>query len=127
MQSQVNYSTVYYYEILYSKNQGNQYVVFKLGTLYGQYKNDLDKSIFYLEKSISLNSNDVITLTNLGVAYGIQKRYDKSVNVLEAAYKIDPNSLNIINNLALTYKLLGNKEKAQYFDNRAIALKNKKK
>ncbi|MBA3705736.1 MAG: tetratricopeptide repeat protein [Bacteroidetes bacterium] len=100
---------------------------FILGTLYGRYKNDLEKSIYFLNNAMNLDPANISPYNNLGTAYGITKQYDKAIEVFEKGLKIEPQNKEILNNLSLTYKMLGNHEKSQEYANKASVIPDPKK
>ncbi|MGQ0827531.1 MAG: tetratricopeptide repeat protein [Bacteroidota bacterium] len=98
-----------------------------LGTIYGRYKNDLERSIYYLNNAMNLEPGNVDAYNNLGTAYGMTKQYDKAIAVFEKGLTMDPQNIEMLNNLSLTYKMLGNEEKSQEYAKRAKAIQDSKK
>jgi len=88
---------------------------FILGTLYGQYKNDLNRAIFYLENAVHLDPRHIEAYNNLGIAYGIQKNFPKAIETFENALKVSPNNIEILRNLSLTYQFIGRTDKAELY------------
>lgn len=101
------------YKNLFKINPNRYDVNYHLGSLYGKYKNDLDNSIYYLERAYSLNPNKIEVLKDLGVAYGMKKDFEKSIAILENAVKIDAKDAQMFVNLGLSYLQLGDKENAR--------------
>jgi Flp pilus assembly protein TadD len=104
------------YERLYKINPNRADVNYVLGSLSGAYKHDLKRSIFHLERAIQLDKNLVDAYADLGVAYGVSGDYKKACEILEIAYKLRPEYLLVINNLVASYKMVGNKERSDFFD-----------
>lgn len=115
-----------YLEKSFKMEPGQATVNFILGTLYGRYKNDLERSIYFLNNAMHLDPANIAPYNNLGTAYGITKQYDKAIEVFEAGLKIDPQNVEILNNLSLTYKMLGNAQKSQEYAQKAAAVPKKK-
>jgi len=106
----VDFKLKYYYEFLkYSPD--NFSINFEIGYLSGRYKNDIQKSIFYLNKAVEIEPGNFDANNNLGLAFRIGGNYDKSSIYLKNAIKINPYSLSAWQSLYSTYKLAGDKEK----------------
>ncbi len=116
-----------YLEKSFKMDPDVQITNFKLGTIYGRYKNDLDKSIYYLNNAMNLDPNDIDSYNNLGAAYGIKKQYNKAIEVYEKALKVSPNNINILNNIALTYKMIGQNDKAEQYSKKAKEIESTQK
>jgi protein O-mannosyl-transferase len=105
------------YEIVLKNDPDNFLANYKLGLLYGKFKNNMSKSVEYLEKAYSINPGSKEICLDLGVAYGISGNYSQSIQLLERASVIAPNDANVFYNLGITYKNLGNLQKSkEYFD-----------
>jgi len=104
------------YKELYNYNPNRFEVNYNLGSIYGKYKNDIQNSIFYLDRAVQINPQSKEANKDLGVAYGIKGEFDKSIKYFENASKIDPNDAEIFMNLGVTYKRMNNETKAnEYF------------
>lgn len=79
---------------------------YNLGKWYGQYKNNLDSAIFYLERAVYFKKNSKEALKDLGVAYGFKQRYSDAITVLQRALVVAPKDEQIYFNLAITYSYL---------------------
>jgi len=99
---------------------------FILGTLYGKYKNDIQKSIFYLENAIRLDPTNIDSYNNLGVIYCMSQQYSKAVEIFEILYKKAPTNINVIRNLSKVYLYLGQQTKADIFAKKLKELEVKK-
>jgi tetratricopeptide (TPR) repeat protein len=86
-----------------------------LGTLYGAFKNDIDKAIYYLERANQLKPDQFQTMSDLGVAYCIVGKNNKGIETFEALLKIHPKNKMVLQNLGFAYDQLGDKKKAQYY------------
>ncbi len=95
----------------------------KGGELFGRVKNDLLMSEKYLLKSYSINQNNASVLENLGVLYGIMKKFDLSVQFLLKANVISPQNKQILSNLSTSYNALGKKDSADYYLQKVAEIK----
>lgn len=87
----------------------------KGGELFGRVRNDFATSEKYLLKSYSIDPNNASVLENIGVLYGIMKRFDRSVQFLLKAHAKSPENKQIMNNLGTSYSGLGMKDSAAYY------------
>ena len=101
-----------YYEEFYSYNPNHFDFNYKLGYLYGRFKNDLAKSVPYLEKAVKIKPDDFNVNKDLGVAYGLSRNFEKSKIYLEKAIAINPDDRQTYQNLMVTYLNSGETEKA---------------
>ena len=92
-----------------------------LGTICLKYKNDLNKSIYYLSNAVRLDTNDIDSYNNLGFAYATAQQYDNAVDVFEIAIAIAPRNdkvlagyASVCNNIAFGCTDIDRKLK--YFD-----------
>lgn len=100
------------YRELYEINPNRYEVNYNLGALYGAYKNDLQKSIFYLERAIKFNPKSKRAFSDLGVAYGVYGNFQNAAQMLEMALRLDPDDTATMNNLSHIYRQLGKHQKA---------------
>ncbi len=107
----------------FSINPKSQKVNFLLGTIWGKYKGDLDKSIYYLNNAMNLNPSDIDTYNNLGIAYGTAKQYAKAIETFERGLKVSPQDKSLLSNLSATYQALGKMDKAEEYLQRATGAK----
>ncbi|MFC1732781.1 tetratricopeptide repeat protein [candidate division KSB1 bacterium] len=84
----------------------------KLGRIYGEKLQDLEKSLFYLTKAYELKNDDPSTLENLGIVYAMLQNYNQAVFFFEKAVKLSPGNTRLLNNLGNTYVVMGEQEKA---------------
>jgi protein O-mannosyl-transferase len=108
--------------LLYQPN--NYEVNYQLGQLFGKGKNDIEKSILFLEKARLIDPNAKNAYVDLGVAYGIKRDFLKSAEMLLKALEIDPNDANGYVNLGVTYQNLGQQGKASDCFKKAASLKH---
>ncbi len=111
------------YHELYEINPNRYEVNYNLGALYGAYKNNLQKSIFYLERAIKFNPKSKRAFSDLGVAYGVYGNFQNAAQMLEMALRLDPNDTATMNNLAHIYRQLGKHQKAIELQKRIKDLK----
>lgn len=82
-----------------------------LGKLYGQFKGNLDTAEYFFQRAVSLLPDNAEPYKDLGVLYGMEKKYDKAIYVLKKAAELDPKDKLVQQNLAITYQLLGQMKK----------------
>ncbi|MCX6257540.1 MAG: hypothetical protein NTW49_06570 [Bacteroidia bacterium] len=107
------------YEEIYSYNPNRSDVCYELGILYGKEKQDFQKAIFYLDKSISLNPSNGEAYNDLGMAWGMSGNLQKALENFQKAIGYKPNDKQFNYNLAITYQRLGDPQKAAYYFERA--------
>jgi len=89
---------------------------YQIGNLFGRQLNILDSSILYLERARIISPNQKKVYKDLGVAYGISKRFDKALPIMLKAYQLDSTDQQVLINLGVTYQRLGDINKAnEYF------------
>jgi len=94
----------------------------KLGEIFGKHKQNIKHAEVYLLKSHSIKADDLSTIENLGIIYGIQQNYQKSIMYFQKALDLDSSIPRIHYNIGNTYLLLNNQEKHQYHINQAKKL-----
>lgn len=93
---------------------------YKLGNIYGKVKQEIDSSLYYLNKAYTLNPSGIQINKDLGVAYGINGDFENSLNFLIQAMKLDPSDAQNVINIGVTYQRMGNiAEAKKYFDEAA--------
>jgi tetratricopeptide (TPR) repeat protein len=65
-------------------------------------------------------------LENIGIIYGIKKKFKESIEYFNKALLLEPNKPAIYENIGNTYNMMGDKQKAQEYFARAQAVKAKK-
>ena len=105
------------YVIPYGVNNATTYAV--LGKLYGQYRQDAEKAIEYLERSVSINPNDSGVLQDLGISYGMANQHEKSLNTNLKALKLQPSNPQLLRNIGVAYRSLGDEENAAIYFQKA--------
>ncbi len=91
-------------------------ICYKLGNLYGKFKNNIPKALLYLKMAAAINPESKDVCKDLGVAYGLSGQYDESVRWLEKAIILQPEDASLYINMVITYQRMGNQEKAgEYF------------
>ena len=68
----------------------------KLGEMYGKHLKDLKTSMDYLMKAYAISPTDASLLVNIGVAYGIQNKFDKSIELFNKALAVILKILKLI-------------------------------
>jgi Flp pilus assembly protein TadD len=111
------------YEELLGINPLRFDINYKLGNLYGKYKNDIEKSLYYLNAAAAINRDSKELCKDIGVAYGLSGQLKESVKWLEKAATIDPADYTIYINLGITYQRMGNPDKAKEYFMKAEQLK----
>ena len=106
--------------LTYNHRQADIYLY--LGRAYGRDKRQLQKSIRLMEQGLEFNPNHFELLSNLGTAYGLQKKFLKAIEVLEKARAINPNVAKVHSDLGLSYYFSGQMEKAKTSFDQAKAL-----
>ena len=91
-------------------NENDFQSFFILGMNYIEIKN-IDKSSYYLKKSISINDKFVPSLINLANNYSYQERYNEAIKLFNDAKSLDKNNSLIFYNLGNLF------EKIKQFDN----------
>jgi len=84
---------------------------YRLGYLYGKEKNDLAKSVHYLQRAVEISPNEVHALEALSHAYKLSKDYEKAALYLEKVAAMNPGDPSYLKKLLALYKLAGNEAK----------------
>ena len=114
------------YEQIYQINKDRYEINYQLGAMYGAFKNNLEKAIFYLERAIKINDKNPKAFIDLGVAYGIAGNFVNAVQMFEIAYKLDSTDVDVVRNLVYAYEKLKNKSMQEFYE-RKLALIDVKK
>ena len=98
-----------------------------LGVLYGRELGDINKSIENFEKAEKcVFEKKASYYKDLGVVYGLSRKFDKSISALEKAIELEPDDDLTHTNIGHSYMNVGNREKAfQNFDTAISILNNK--
>jgi len=92
------------------------------GRYYGEQKNDLNKSLQYLQKSEQANPEDFETLRLLGVAFGMAGQGEKAISYFLRCTKLQPNNAGVWLNLGNAYGQMGDIQKADSYRAKAKAI-----
>jgi tetratricopeptide (TPR) repeat protein len=84
---------------------------YRLGYLYGKEKNDLAKSILYLQKAVEIRPNEAHALLALSHAYKLSKDYESAALYIERVAAVNPGDLSYGQKLLDLYRLAGNHAK----------------
>ena len=76
-------------------------------------KNNVDQAISYSEEVLSLEKDDLITLSNLAIFYRAKKKFNKSIDVLKQLLGVKPDAWEAYYNMSRSYIGLGELEKAK--------------
>ena len=112
------------YQTLLKYNPNKPQVYLNLGRAYGREKNNLSRSIAYLEEGRKRAPSNIDILTNLGTAYGLEQDFTKAIEVLEKAIELKPNVAKIYIDLGLSYYYSGRNQKAKKSFDKAVSLDN---
>ncbi len=93
-----------------------------MGSVYGKLLGQVDSSVYYLKKAVTLNPQDGKAYGNLGIALAMKQDFAGSVKAFQEALKFNPDDAQMTMNLAITYERMGDKENATKYFNRAFQL-----
>lgn len=93
-----------------------------IGTLYGQYKKDYDKGIYYLNNAVKFTPEDAAAWENLGICYAMKNDFTNALNSFKRAKTLLPAEAKSYMNLAITYDRMGDKENAKINYEKAFAI-----
>ena len=110
------------YQDLFTINPNRFEVNYTLGNLYGRFKNDLPRSLWYLNRAVVQNPKNAFAMKDLGVAYGISMKYDSSIYFFKKAVELEPKDAQIYLNIGITLMNTNNKEEAQKYFQKAKEL-----
>jgi hypothetical protein len=96
---------------LNSVNPNHAEVNYNLGKLYGQFKGNLDSASWFLERAISLDSENLAAYKDLGIVYSMKGDYAKALDVFSKAEKLDPSDQQIRQNIIITYQIMNQQRK----------------
>lgn len=83
------------------------------GRYYGEQKNDLNRSLGYLQKAISLDPDDFETNRLIGTCYGIMGNHPLALNHFKKCTELQPNNANILVSYGKALSMSGNPAEAQ--------------
>ncbi|MDX8554366.1 tetratricopeptide repeat protein [Tenacibaculum sp. 1B UA] len=109
------------YEGVINNDAENLLIKYQLGKLYAQTKQPA-KAIDIFKNIIQQDSTNANYHYRLGVAYGMLKKRNLKINSFLEAYKNDTTHIKSIHHLALAYTLLHDKDSANIFINRGLAV-----
>ena len=120
-------TAIVYLDKSFHINPNDQNVNYLLGKIYGKYKNDLNKSIYYLNNAANLNPDHFESANDLGIVYAMSGQSGKAIEIWEKTLKKTPQDADLLNNLSIAYNSLGNTQKSQEYLAKAKLAKSKKK
>lgn len=100
-----------------NSNPANATANYVKGIVLSKFKGQMNLGLPFLEKSIGKPETQSSWIENLAVAYGMTGRYKETIPLLEEVIKMNPNDPNPYFNLSTTYNILGDKQKAVYYQN----------
>jgi tetratricopeptide (TPR) repeat protein len=109
------------YEGIVSEDAENLLIQYQLGKLYAQTKQPA-KAIDTFKNIIQKDSTNANYHYRLGVAYGLLQKRNLKINSFLKAYKIDREHIKSIHQLALAYTFLRDKDSANIFINKGLAV-----
>jgi protein O-mannosyl-transferase len=87
-------------------NPNSGELTYVLGKLYGQFKGNLDTAEYFFRRAIEILPDNAAPYKDLGVLYGMQRKYDKAIAVFKKAAELDPKDEQVRQNLAITYQMI---------------------
>lgn len=121
------YESIKVIESILMRNNNYARAWAKLGELHGRYLKDLNNAERYLQKALLLDSQNVSTIENLGVVYGLRREFDKALQYFIKALELSPNESRIHRNIANTYLQINQVQKAKYHLEIAEKIEHQKK
>jgi len=113
------------YKTLYPLDSVDYLLNYRMGVLYGRYFNQLNKSVYYLEKAVHIDGKQVEALKDLATAYGMTQQPEKAYNLLKKAISLAPDDSQIYYNLGVACMQLNKKTEADGYFKQAESLKTK--
>ena len=107
---------------LASYSPRDENVLEKIGKIYGQKLNDLDKAIIYFQKAYEINPSSIDILKDLGTVYGIKGDPQKSLEYSLKGLEIKGDDAFLLMNAGVGYQNLGNPQKASEYIEKAQRL-----
>ncbi len=95
---------------LISLNPENVEAMSLAGKLYGQYKQNFDSALFFLDKSYQIQPQNPELCKDLGIVHGMLGNYEQAMKFLMAARNLAPNDPSVINNIRITESMMKNAE-----------------
>lgn len=107
------------YLLLSSYNPKDDNILDKIGDIYGQKLNDLDKALIYFQKAYELNPRNLDVLRDLGTVYGMKRDPQKSLEYSLKGLELKGDDPLLLMNAGISYRNLGEPEKAMKYINQA--------
>lgn len=115
----VRYQSKKYINAL-NTNPADENALIQLGIIYSDA--DLDKSVDFFKKVVSLDANSSAGYNNLGNALFLQDKFDDAIAAYEKAANLSPEDAHILVNLARAYLKTNQKFKAKKTFDRAVSI-----
>ncbi len=103
-----------------SPSSGLPYAI--AGKIWGKKKNDLDRAIYYFEKSLEIEPGSVDLLQDLTTAYGMKGNYTKALEIGKMALAKAPNNAKTNLNIGISYQNIGDTVNAKIYLEKAFTL-----
>lgn len=112
--------------VISEQNSKDDNVMVRIGTIYGQQKNDLNNAIVYFRKAYEVNPQNTEALKYLATAYGLKGDFTTSLAYAQEAIKLSPNDPDLYINAAVSLHNLGKVEEEAIYKNKAEELKRQR-
>lgn len=107
------------YLTLASYNPRDDYILEKIGNIYGQKLNDLDNALLYFQRAYDVNPRNVDVLRALGTVYGMKRDPQKSLEYSLKGLQLKGDDALLLMNAGISYQQLGEPVKGTEFMNKA--------
>jgi tetratricopeptide (TPR) repeat protein/DNA-binding beta-propeller fold protein YncE len=120
MQKSMEYFEKYYKSIILEDKDDIKSRL-ELGVLYSM-NGKIDDAEKLFKEVLEIEPNEPSALNNLGNIKYLKKEYNKAIEYYLKASFVDPYDANILINIARSYTVLGKKEEARNFFNKAVSI-----
>jgi protein O-mannosyl-transferase len=122
MQKNLIQQAEYAYKVRIKFDPPSVHAYAQLGEIFGKHKNNLDSSLYFLEKAYSIQPENTDVLQKMGVVYAMKNNPQQALLYFTKALDIDPQNAHIMLNMSIAYRQMGQNDKAEEFFARAKAL-----
>jgi tetratricopeptide (TPR) repeat protein len=119
MQCRIWNNSFTFWEYVAEKNPGASTAYLNMGTSY-VHEGDFKKAIYFLNKAVSINKNNLRGYSNLGTAHFHLGQFGQAIKYLKSAILIKPNYTPALNSLGLVYLEKGDYANAEKYFLEAI-------
>lgn len=109
-------SRIFHLSKLSENCPANYQVNLQLGQLYGEFKQNPDSSIHYMEKALKLDSTQAIPYQYLGTCYYLKNNFSLAEKMFLKSLQFDSTNTTILSYLSFTLTQLGKKEEADFYE-----------